>query len=137
MPVIAPVAMVFGSLVLYWARWPLTGKVIVLMAAGLPIWAWYELRKPWAELKPHLKAGTWMIAYLLVMAAVSWAGSTEYGGQGYIPEGADLALVAVLALVFYYWGVRSAWANPSLAQVREELAQAAAEQPEPAQPAGV
>lgn len=121
MPVIAPVAMVFGSLVLYWARWPLTGKVILLMAAGLPIWAWYELRKPWAELKPHLKAGVWMIGYLLVMAAVSWAGSTQYGGQGYLPQGWDLLIVALIALAFYVWGVRSSWQNPSLAQVRAEL----------------
>nr|BEK69685.1 APC family permease [Kitasatospora purpeofusca] len=122
MPVIAPIAMIFGSLVLYWARWPLTGKVILLMAAGLPIWAWYELRKPFAELKPHLKAGAWMVAYLFVMAGVSWAGSTDFGGEGYLPEGWDLLVVALIALAFYAWGVRSAWANPGLAAVKLELA---------------
>ncbi|MFJ8433101.1 APC family permease [Kitasatospora sp. NPDC094019] len=126
MPVIAPVAMIFGSLVLYWARWPLTGKVILLMAAGLPIWAWYELRKPFAELKPHLRAGAWMVAYLFVMAGVSWAGSTDFGGRGYLPEGWDLLVVALIALAFYAWGVRSAWENPSLAAVRLELAGTAA-----------
>ncbi|MFF2042126.1 APC family permease [Kitasatospora sp. NPDC058170] len=125
MPVIAPIAMVFGSLVLYWARWPLTGKVILLMAAGLPIWAWYELRKPWAELRPHLLAGVWVIAYLFVMAGVSWAGGTEFGGRGYLAPGWDLLTVAVIALAFYRWGVRSAWQNPSLAQVRQELTAAA------------
>ncbi|MEV7187544.1 APC family permease [Kitasatospora sp. NPDC093102] len=124
MPVIAPVAMVFGSLVLYWARWPLTGKVILLMAVGLPIWAWYELRKPFAELKPHLKAGAWMIAYLFVMAGVSWAGSADFGGHGYLPEGWDLLIVAAIGLAFYRWGVASAWANPSLAAVRQEMAEA-------------
>ncbi|WP_406111480.1 APC family permease [Kitasatospora purpeofusca] len=126
MPVIAPIAMIFGSLVLYWARWPLTGKVILLMAAGLPIWAWYELRKPFAELKPHLKAGAWMVAYLFVMAGVSWAGSTDFGGEGYLPEGWDLLVVALISLAFYAWGVRSAWANPSLAAVKLELAEAEA-----------
>ncbi len=135
MPVIAPVAMVFGSLVLYWARWPLTGKVILLMAAGLPIWAWYELRKPFAELKPHLKAGAWMVAYLFVMAAVSWAGSTDFGGEGYLPEGWDLLVVALIGLAFYAWGVRSAWANPSLAAVKRELAEAAAAEHQAAHPA--
>ncbi|MDH6577289.1 APC family permease [Kitasatospora sp. MAP5-34] len=135
MPVIAPIAMVFGSLVLYWARWPLTGKVILLMAAGLPIWAWYELRKPWAELKPHLLAGAWMVAYLFVMAGVSWAGGKAYGGQGYLPQGWDLLVVALIALAFYRWGVASAWSNPSLAEVRQELAAATddrADEPEPA-----
>ncbi|TQF01882.1 APC family permease [Kitasatospora acidiphila] len=125
MPVIAPVAMVFGSLVLYWAKWPLTGKVILLMAAGLPVWAWYELRKPWEVLKPHLKAGVWMIAYLVVMAGVSWAGSKSYGGHNHLKEPLDLVVVALLALAFYFWGVRSAWSNPSLDQVKAEMAEAA------------
>jgi amino acid transporter len=122
MPIIAPIAMVFGSLVLYWARWPLTGKVIFIMAIGLPIWAWYELRKPWAELKPHLLAGAWMVSYLLVMALVSWAGGKDYGGRGYLPEGWDILIVAVIGLAFYAWGVGSAWRNPSLVQAEQELA---------------
>ncbi|MGW1071356.1 APC family permease [Streptomyces sp. NPDC002537] len=130
MPVIAPIAMIFGSLVLYWARWPLTGKVILIMAVGLPIWAWYELRKPWAELKPHLKAGVWMVAYLLVMAFVSWAGGTEFGGKGYLAQGWDIAVVVLLALGFYAWGVRSAWRNPTLVETEKEMAAAAAAEDE-------
>ncbi|MEV0266660.1 APC family permease [Streptomyces sp. NPDC050617] len=126
MPVLAPIAMVFGSLVLYWGRWPLTGKVILIMAVGLPVWAWYELRKPWAELKPHLKAGAWMVAYLVVMACVSWAGGTDFGGQGYLAEGWDIVTVVLIGLAFYVWGVRSAWRNPSLVAVEREMAEAEA-----------
>ena len=126
MPVIAPLAMVFGSLVMYWARWPLTGKVILIMAIGLPIWAWYELRKPWAELKPHLRAGAWMVAYLLVMAFVSWAGGKEFGGRGYLPEGWDILVVSLIGLAFYAWGVRSAWRNPSLTGIVAEAGAEAA-----------
>ncbi|KUJ66436.1 amino acid:proton symporter [Streptomyces albus subsp. albus] len=125
MPIIAPVAMVFGSLVMYWARWPLTGKVILIMALGLPIWAWYELRKPWSVLKPHLLAGVWMVTYLLVMAAVSWAGAKDYGGRGTLTEPWDIVLVVAIGLLFYAWGVRSAWRNPSLMAVEREMAEAA------------
>lgn len=132
MPIIAPIAMIFGSLVLYWARWPLTGKVIFIMAIGLPIWAWYELRKPWAELKPHLLAGAWMVSYLLVMALVSWAGGKDYGGRGYLPEGWDLVIVAAIGLAFYAWGVSSAWRNPSLVEAERELAADAAAEAEAA-----
>ncbi|MFF8815254.1 APC family permease [Streptomyces pactum] len=130
MPVIAPIAMIFGSLVMYWARWPLTGKVILIMAVGLPVWAWYELRKPWAQLRPHLLAGAWMVAYLLVMAVVSWAGGTEFGGRGYLAEGWDIVVVAVIALLFYWWGVRSAWRNPSLLEVEREAGVASGAAPE-------
>ncbi|WP_424889953.1 APC family permease [Streptomyces sp. XH2] len=126
MPVIAPIAMIFGSLVMYWARWPLTGKVIFIMAIGLPIWAWYELRKPWAELKPHLQAGAWMVTYLLVMAFVSWAGGTEFGGKGYLAEGWDIVVVVLIALAFYAWGVNSAWRNPTLVATEKEMAAAEA-----------
>lgn len=125
MPVIAPIAMIFGSLVMYWARWPLTGKVIFIMAIGLPIWAWYELRKPWAELKPHLKAGAWMVTYLLVMAFVSWAGGEEFGGKGYLAPGWDIVVVAMIAIAFYFWGVKSAWRNPTLIQVEKEMTELA------------
>jgi len=128
MPVIAPIAMIFGSLVLYWGRWPLTGKVILIMAVGLPVWAWYEIgkpltqgRKPWAALRPHLKAGAWMVAYLLVMASVSYMGGKEFGGKGYLPEGWDIVLVALIGLAFYYWGVRSSWRNPTLIQAEAEI----------------
>ncbi|WKX72378.1 APC family permease [Streptomyces sp. XD-27] len=136
MPVIAPIAMIFGSLVMYWARWPLTGKVIFIMAIGLPVWAWYELRKPWAELKPHLTAGAWMVAYLLVMAFTSWAGGKEFGGKGYLAEGWDILVVSLIALAFYYWGVASAWRNPSLVQVEKELAAEADRQAESAEEEG-
>ncbi|MGK5638801.1 APC family permease [Streptomyces sp. URMC 126] len=128
MPVIAPIAMIFGSLVLYWGKWPLTGKVILIMAVGLPIWAWYELRKPWDELKPHLKAGAWMVAYLLVMAFVSWAGGKDYGGKGYLGEGWDLVVVALIGLAFYMWGVRSAWRNPTLVAAEKEIAEIEADE---------
>ncbi|MFB7630563.1 APC family permease [Streptomyces sp. NPDC056149] len=133
MPVIAPIAMIFGSLVLYWGKWPLTGKVIFIMAVGLPVWAWYEIVRPWKqgrkplpELLPHLKAGAWMVIYLLVMAAVSYLGGKEFGGKGYLPQGIDLAVVAAIALAFYFWGVRSAWRNPTLIKVEAEIAAAQA-----------
>ncbi|MGW8374624.1 APC family permease [Streptomyces sp. ODS28] len=130
MPFIAPLAMVFGSLVLYWGRWPLTGKVILIMAIGLPVWAWYELRKPWAELKPHLKSGAWMVAYLLVMAFVSYTGGKEFGGKGWLPQGLDLVVVAVIGLLFYVWGLKSAWRNPTLEQVEREMSEDASDGPE-------
>ena len=137
--------MIFGSLVLYWGKWPLTGKVILIMAVGLPVWAWYEIGRPWKqgrkplpELLPHLKAGAWMVIYLLVMAAVSYLGGKEFGGKGYLPQGVDLAVVAAIALAFYFWGVRSAWRNPTLIKVEAEMAAAqdAAEAADGKAPAG-
>ena len=38
---------------------------------------------------------------------MSFLGSREFGGRGVLPYGVDMALVTVLALAFYFWGVRS------------------------------
>ncbi len=48
------------------------------------------------------------------MAAVSYVGSTQFGGTGLLPYGWDLLLVAVVALAFYGWGVRSGWRTTAL-----------------------
>ena len=53
------------------------------------------------------------------MVALSWAGSKEFEGQGYIGYGWDQLCVAVVALVFFYWGVRSGWQTPALAAAQK------------------
>jgi amino acid transporter len=121
--VIAPVAFVFGTLVLYWARWPLTGKVILIMAVGLPVYAWYELRGG-TQLAKHLKSGAWLVSYLVWMALLSYAGGTEFGGRGWVPGGWDIAVVVASGLAFYAWGLKSAWRNPTLEEVLAPRAEA-------------
>jgi amino acid transporter len=112
--VLAPVAFVLGTELFYWARWPLTGKIILLMLVALPVYAYYQRRRGWTDLRRNLRAAAWLLAYLPAMALLSWAGSTTFGGQGYLSYGPDLAVVAVVALGFYFWGVRSAWRTPAL-----------------------
>jgi amino acid transporter len=114
LPLIALLAFVFSTELLYWARWPLTGKIIVLIVVALPIWLYYQARAAWVDLGRQLRGAWWLIAYLPVIAALSWAGSTEFGGQGYLAYGWDLALVALVGVVFYAWGVRSGWRTPSV-----------------------
>lgn len=123
---LAPVAFVFGTLVLYWACWPLTGKVILIMAVGLPVYAYYEYRHGTDVLR-NLKAGAWLPCYLVWMAFVSYIGGTSFGGRGWLPGGLDIVVVVLSGLVFYYWGLRSGWMNPALAEAREAAGQAATE----------
>ncbi|RQU90595.1 APC family permease [Burkholderia cepacia] len=107
MSVIAPFAFVCASLVLYWARWPLTGQIILLIVAALPIYLYYQSKAGWENFPSELRSAWWMVAYLPVMALLSLFGGREFGGYGVIPDGWDLAVVAAVALVFYRWGVRS------------------------------
>ncbi|WP_045728676.1 APC family permease [Xanthomonas sp. GPE 39] len=116
LPVLAAAAFVLATELLYWARWPLTGKIILLMLVALPVYAYYQDRQGWKDFHRHLRGASWLILYMPTIALLSWAGSTTFGGQGYLPYGPDLIVVGVVALVFYFWGVRSGWRTPSLEQ---------------------
>ncbi|WP_049623585.1 APC family permease [Frateuria defendens] len=123
LPVLSALAFVFATELLYWARWPLTGEIILLIVVALPVYFYYQARAGWHDFGRQLKGAWWMIVYLPAIALVSWAGSPTFGGHGYLPYGADLAVVAVVGVVFYLWGVRSGWRTPSVeaAQLEAQL----------------
>jgi hypothetical protein len=45
--------------------------------------------------------------YLPVMAGLSYIGSKEFGGRDILPLGWDMAVVAFVSLIFYFWGINS------------------------------
>ncbi len=111
MQVIAPVAFIFASLILYGAHWPLTGEIILLIVIALPFYFYYQCKDnrtnhPWGM---ALKSAGWLITYLPVMALVSYCGSKQFGGKDFIPFGWDIVVVMSLSLIFYAWGIRSAY----------------------------
>jgi len=121
LPVIALLAFVFSAELLYWAKWPLTGQIILLVVVALPIYFYYQIRNGWRDFGRQLAGAWWLIVYLPVIALVSYCGSEKFGGMGYIPFGWDLAVVAVIGVVFYFWGVASGWRTPAVAAAQGEI----------------
>jgi amino acid transporter len=118
LPVLAGVAFVMATELLYWARWPLTGEIILLMAIALPVYAYYQWLRGWKDFGRHLRGAAWLLVYLPTVALLSWAGSGTFGGHGYLSYGTDLVVVAAVGLVFYVWGVRAGWRTPALEEAR-------------------
>jgi amino acid transporter len=114
MPIIAPIAFIMASLIYYWAQWPLTGKVTLIMAIGLPIYFYYQAQSGWKGFSRDLKAGLWLIVYLFYMAFISYIGSSKFHGIDIIPYGWDFVVIIISALVFYVWGVRSGYRTKDL-----------------------
>jgi len=114
LPVLAPTAFVLATLMLYWARWPHTGQIILLLILPLPLYFYYQAKGRWQDFGRNLAAAWWLIAYFAVLAGLSWAGSTEFEGHGYLAYGWDQGLVALAGLFFYGWGVRSGWSTPAI-----------------------
>jgi amino acid transporter len=125
--VLAPVAFVLATLMLFWARWPHTGEIMLLLILPLPVYLYYEGKGGWMNFARPLGAAWWLIAYLLVITALSWAGSKQFEGHDYIGYGWDQLCVAIAALVFYSWGVRSGWRTPAVEAAAAGASAAAAE----------
>ncbi|RAP58466.1 APC family permease [Oleiagrimonas sp. MCCC 1A03011] len=118
--IIAGIAFIMSAELLYWAKWPLTGQIILLIVAALPLYLYYQHKHGWHDFGRQMKGAWWLVGYLISLAVVSYLGSTQFGGRNYIPYGWDLAVVAVIGLVFFLWGVKSGWRTPSVEAIRIE-----------------
>jgi amino acid transporter len=117
--ILAPAAFVLATLMLYWSRWPHTGEIMLLLILPLPVYLYFQAEGHWLDFARHLRASIWMFAYLAAIVVLSWAGSKEFEGHDLIPNGWDQACVAVAALFFFYWGVRSGWRTPALSAIEK------------------
>lgn len=118
--ILAPLGFAISSEVLYWSRWPLTGKVIIVLLLGFVIYAYFQNKRGWGGIRKHVVASLWMLCYFIVMMILSYIGSSQFGGLNILPFGYGMAAVAVASLVFFYWGVNSAWRTQLLEQELSE-----------------
>lgn len=126
LPLLAPTAFVLATLMLYWARWPHTGQIMLLLILPLPVYFYYQAKGNWRDFGRQMRASWWLLAYLLAVTALSWAGSKEFEGHDYIGYGWDQLCVAIASLAFYFWGVRSGWRTPDVIAVEHDAAEMAA-----------
>src|ERR1700684_2700194 len=126
LPVLAPMAFVLATLMLFWARWPHTGEIMLLLILPLPVYLYYQAKGDWRDFGRQLRASWWLLAYLIAITVLSWAGSKEFEGHDYIGYGWDQLCVALTSLAFYFWGVRSGWRTPAVIAVEKDAAEMAA-----------
>ena len=51
--IMAPLSFVLASLLIYWAMWPTTAEVILIIILGLPIYFFYEYKMNWKNTKTN------------------------------------------------------------------------------------
>jgi hypothetical protein len=90
---------------------------MLLLILPMPVYLYYQGKANWLNFGRQLRAAWWLITYLLVITGLSWAGSKEFEGHDYIGYGWDQLCVALAALIFYFWGVRSGWRTPAIETV--------------------
>lgn len=118
MKFLAPLAFVLTSLAIYWSMWPTTIQIIFVIALGLPVYIYYELKYQKSDLHEQLQHAWWIIVYLVGMSLMSYCGSSGFGGQDWIKYPWDFVLIIVVSLLFYYWGIHTSKNKPDPAAVK-------------------
>ncbi len=123
MSVIAPVAFIVGSLIIYWTGWSIDSWLIGLQIIMFLLYLILKNSMP-TDAVPfgqQLKSSWWLVVYFVVMFLLSMLGS--FGGTGSIPAPWDQVLVIVVSIIAYYWGKASALPKPPMLE-REETEEA-------------
>ena len=122
LPVIATIAFIVGTLLIYWNGWHTDWVVVVVDLCSLVIYAGFvitreDLRQ---DLGKNIKAGIWLVAYMFFLLAISYAGSKQFGGHNLIKYPMDLVVVVIGAVVFFFWGRASAFLTPDMQKALAE-----------------
>lgn len=105
----APLSFVLASLAIYWAMWPTTAEVILIIILGLPIYFFYEYKMNWSNTKKQIGGSLWIIIYLIVLSFLSFIGSKEFKGLNWIHYPYDFIAIIIIAIIFYLIGTSSSF----------------------------
>jgi len=111
--ILAPLAFIGASLVVYWSGWPLVGELAIAIYLGLIVYViFYFAKKKGPSRKDihtskFIKAGLWVPVYIIVLSIESFLGESAYGGYNYVPYPWDILMVIIVAIVFYFWADHS------------------------------
>lgn len=122
--IISPLSFVISSELFYWSTWPLTGKVVFVILVGFLLFGYFQVKKGLGGFGQHIRSSIWIITMFAVMTLISYIGSSKFGGINLLHYGWDMVTVAIAALVFYYWGINSAWVTPMLKETLSKDLQA-------------
>jgi len=102
MELIAPLAFIVSSLVIFWSTWPDLKKTIPVVAIAVVWYAVLHVRGRFGM--DELRGGGWLVVYLIAMYVMSYIGS--YGGQAWITAPWDTIVTTVISIGCYLWGLR-------------------------------
>jgi len=124
LPVIALLAFIVGTLLIYWNGWSTDWVVVVIDLCSLILYAGFiifrkDLRRDTGK---NVKAGIWLVVYMFFLLAVSYAGSHAFGGHDLIRYPLDMVVVIIGAIIFFYWGYASAFLTPDMEEAVQRQA---------------
>jgi amino acid transporter len=119
--IIAPLAFIASTLVVYWSGWKVVSILIPIIIPSIVFYFAFVDKNDYfrGKVRGDLTAALWLIGYYLFLFVFSLLGG--YGPYKIIPSPWDTVVVALLSLVFYYWGTQTALANPRIDHDDDEM----------------
>ncbi len=112
--ILAPLAFIGASLIVYWSGWPLVGELAIAIYLGLIVYVIFYFAKKKDDpsrkdihTSKFIKAGLWVPVYIIVLSIESFLGESAYGGYNYVPYPYDILMVIIVAILFYFWAEHS------------------------------
>jgi amino acid transporter len=104
--VLAVLSFIVANLVIYWTTWDYLWKFLLAMALGLVLLVIGHIVNP-SELTPTLdwRGGSWVWPYFIGLAVISYLGPEDFGGNGVIPFGVDIIVMAIFSIAIYYYAM--------------------------------
>jgi amino acid transporter len=126
--VVAVFAFIIANLVIYWSGWDVLWRLFIAIAAGFVLLGIGHIVNP-SEFTPTLdwRSSSWLWPYFIGMGVLSYVSPTDFGGNGLLPFGLDILLVAAFSIAIYYYAM-SVRLTPE--EVRSHVAVARAESQE-------
>jgi amino acid transporter len=120
--VLAPLSFVCANFIVYWAGWNTIFWLYIFIIAGFVVFFVYQaVAPPGRKLVMNWRSASWIPPWLIGLGIISYLGQypTKEPSSGWpfgitllakqdIPFWVDLGVVAVFALVIYYWASRVA-----------------------------
>ncbi|KLU61343.1 aspartate-proton symporter [Peptococcaceae bacterium CEB3] len=119
---IAGIAFVVSTLIIYWSSWSTVSVVMLANLFGLVLFAGFLYVRPdlRQDIGKHIKAGIWLVVYMLFLLGLSYLGSSKFGGTNVIKYPMDQVVGIIGGIIFFIWGTSSAFSTKELQETIAE-----------------
>ena len=103
--IFAPLLLFVLSTLLFFAAWPLTVELLILVVPGLLFYAYYEIRLYRArDFCKMFKGASWILLYLVGIALISYLGNNQHASVNFLSMGESILSLALLSLFVFIYG---------------------------------
>ncbi|WP_067624747.1 APC family permease [Alicyclobacillus acidiphilus] len=122
--IVGPLGFIAATLIIYWSGWKTDSVLLIAMLAGVVLYA-YGASSFAEDTRPYgwksIKAGIWLVVYLIVLLLMTYFGAKNFGApHQLIKYPYDVIVLAVVSLIFYYWGIHSGIVTDELLTLKNE-----------------